>query len=575
MDQETLGFLERTGRTPDEVDLVERYYKEQGMFRTASSPDPVFTSTLELDISTVVPSMAGPKRPQDRILLSDMQKQWQKDASETFGKAAPSPAVGLEVDGKKTEITDGAVVIAAITSCTNTSNPSVMLGAGLLAKKAVAKGLTRKPWVKSSLAPGSRVVTDYLAKTGLDKPLDELGFQTVGYGCTTCIGNSGPLPQPVSEAVSKGNLTVAAVLSGNRNFEGRINPQVKANYLASPPLVVAYALAGTTNIDLVNDPLGKDPSGKPVYLKDIWPSRQEVNQALADGMDAKMFVDEYGHATQGPPEWQAISGAEGDIYQWVEKSTYVQEPPFFVDMPKVPAPIQAIQGARVLVSVGDSVTTDHISPAGAIKADSPAGLFLQANGVKPADFNSYGSRRGNDRVMTRGTFANIRLKNLLCPGTEGGVSKYLPTGEQMSIYDASVKYKSDKTPLVVLAGAEYGTGSSRDWAAKGTYLLGIRAVIAVSYERIHRSNLVGMGVLPLEFLPGQSREALGLDGTETFAIQIDDNVKPRQKIFVTATKSNGETVKFETLCRIDTPVEVEYYRHGGILHKVLRDLAAG
>jgi len=575
VDQETLGFLERTGRTPDEVDLVERYYKEQGMFRTANSPDPVFTSTLELDISTVVPSMAGPKRPQDRILLSDMQKQWQKDATETFGKATPSPAVGLEVDGKKTEITDGAVVIAAITSCTNTSNPSVMLGAGLLAKKAVAKGLTRKPWVKSSLAPGSRVVTDYLAKTGLDKPLDELGFQTVGYGCTTCIGNSGPLPQPVSEAVSKGNLTVAAVLSGNRNFEGRINPQVKANYLASPPLVVAYALAGTTNIDLVNDPLGKDPSGKPVYLKDIWPSRQEVNQALADGMDAKMFVDEYGHATQGPPEWQAISGAEGDIYQWVEKSTYVQEPPFFVDMPKVPAPIQAIQGARVLVSVGDSVTTDHISPAGAIKADSPAGLFLQANGVKPVDFNSYGSRRGNDRVMTRGTFANIRLKNLLCPGTEGGVSKYLPTGEQMSIYDASVKYKSDKTPLVVLAGAEYGTGSSRDWAAKGTYLLGIRAVIAVSYERIHRSNLVGMGVLPLEFLPGQSREALGLDGTETFAIQIDDNVKPRQKISVTATKSNGETVKFETLCRIDTPVEVEYYRHGGILHKVLRDLAAG
>lgn len=575
VDQETLSFLERTGRTPDEIELVERYYKEQGMFRTTNSPDPVFTSTLELNISTVVPSMAGPKRPQDRILLADMQKQWKKDAVETFGKASPSPSEALEVDGKKTEITDGAVVIAAITSCTNTSNPSVMLGAGLLAKKAVAKGLTRKPWVKSSLAPGSRVVTDYLAKTGLDKPLDQLGFQTVGYGCTTCIGNSGPLPQPVSDAVAKGNLTVAAVLSGNRNFEGRINPQVKANYLASPPLVVAYALAGTMNIDLMNDPLGNDSSGKPVFLKDIWPTRQEVNQALSDGMDAKMFVDEYAHATQGPPEWQAISGAEGDIFQWDEKSTYVQEPPFFVDMPKEPAPISSIKGARVLVSVADSVTTDHISPAGAIKADSPAGLFLQANGVKPVDFNSYGSRRGNDRVMTRGTFANIRLKNLLCPGTEGGVSKYLPTGDQMSIYDASVKYKADKTPLIVLAGAEYGTGSSRDWAAKGTYLLGIRAVIAVSYERIHRSNLVGMGVLPLEFLPGQSREALGLDGTESFAIDIDDNVQPRQKIVVTATKSNGQKVTFETLCRIDTPVEVEYYRHGGILHKVLRDLAAG
>lgn len=575
VDQETLGFLERTGRTPEEVDLVERYYKEQGMFRTASSPDPVFTSSLELDISTVVPSMAGPKRPQDRILLSDMQKQWQKDAVETFGKSTPSPAVPITVDGQESAITDGAVVIAAITSCTNTSNPSVMLGAGILAKKAVQRGLTRKPWVKSSLAPGSRVVTDYLAKTGLDKPLDQLGFQTVGYGCTTCIGNSGPLPQPVSEAVSKGNLTVAAVLSGNRNFEGRINPQVKANYLASPPLVVAYAIAGTTNIDLSKDPLGRDPAGNPVYLKDIWPTRAEVNRALADGMDAKMFVEQYAHATQGPPEWQAISGAEGDLYQWDEKSTYVQEPPFFVDMPKSPPPIRSIEGARVLVSVGDSVTTDHISPAGSIKADSPAGLFLQSNGVKPVDFNSYGSRRGNDRVMTRGTFANIRLKNLLCPGTEGGVSKFLPTGEQMSIYDASVKYKAAGTPLIVLAGAEYGTGSSRDWAAKGTYLLGVRAVIAVTYERIHRSNLVGMGVLPLEFLPGQSRESLGLDGTETFGIKIDDTVKPRQKISVVATKTDGKTVSFETLCRIDTPVEVEYYRHGGILHKVLRDLAAG
>ncbi|MFO1022766.1 MAG: aconitate hydratase AcnA [Planctomycetales bacterium] len=575
VDQETLRFLERTGRTADEIDLVERYYKEQGMFRTAASAEPVFTSSLSLDLSTVVPSMAGPKRPQDRVLLSEMQTQWKKDLVETFHKTGNSAPVGLSVDGKQTEITDGAVVIAAITSCTNTSNPSVMIGAGLLAKKAAERGLSRKPWVKTSLAPGSRVVTDYLAKAGLDKSLDEMGFQTVGYGCTTCIGNSGPLPQPVSEAVSKGNLVVSAVLSGNRNFEGRINPQVKANYLASPPLVVAYAIAGTTDIDLDTQAIGKDKAGKDVYLKEIWPSRAEVNEVLATCMSPEMFIKEYGHATQGPPEWQAIKAPTGDLYQWDEKSTYVQEPPFFQDMPVTPAPIKPITGARVLVSVADSVTTDHISPAGSIKADSPAGLYLQQHGVPPVDFNSYGSRRGNDRVMTRGTFANIRLKNLLCPGTEGGVSKFLPTGEQMSIYDASVKYKEAGTPLIVLAGAEYGTGSSRDWAAKGTYLLGIRAVIAVSYERIHRSNLVGMGVLPLEFLPGQSRESLGLDGTETFSIAVDDNVKPRQQITVTAKKADGSEVKFQTLCRIDTPVEVEYYRHGGILHNVLRNLAKG
>lgn len=570
VDDETLNYLRRTGRTADEVDLVERYYKEQGLFRTAASPEPVFTSYAELDLATVVPSMAGPKRPQDRVLLKDMQTQWHKDLKDGFAKPAVSPAVAVKTGG---EITDGAVVIAAITSCTNTSNPSVMLAAGLVAEKAAARGLTRKPWVKTSMAPGSRVVTEYLAKSGLDKSLDALGFNTVGYGCTTCIGNSGPLPQAVSEAVASGDLVAAAVLSGNRNFEGRINPQVKANYLASPPLVVAYAIAGTVDIDLAQDSLGKDQAGKDVYLKDLWPTQKEISDAISRSMTPEMFVTQYGHATEGPEQWQKISGAEGDLYQWDAKSTYVQEPPFFVDMPATPAPIQPIHGARVLVSVGDSVTTDHISPAGAIKANSPAGLYLQEQGVPVADFNSYGSRRGNDRVMTRGTFANIRLKNLLCPGTEGAVTKYLLTGEQTSIYEAAMKYKSAGIPLVALAGAEYGTGSSRDWAAKGTYLLGIRAVIATSFERIHRSNLVGMGVLPLEFLPGQSRESLGLDGTETFRVEIDDKVQPLQELTVTATREDGQQVVFQTKCRIDTPVEVEYYRHGGILHKVLRDLA--
>ena len=575
VDSETLNYMRRTGRTEDEVDLVERYYKEQGLFRTAASPEPVFTSTLSLDLSTVQSSLAGPKRPQDRVLLKDMRPQWRKDLAETFGKTTPSESVAVKDPVAPSQISDGAVVIAAITSCTNTSNPSVLIGAGLLAQKAAAKGLTRKPWVKTSLAPGSRVVTDYLQRAGLDVALDALGFQTVGYGCTTCIGNSGPLPPAVSEAVAKGNVVAAAVLSGNRNFEGRINPQVKANYLASPPLVVAYAIAGTVDIDLATDSLGKDSHGKEVYLKDIWPTQSEIKETMDRCLSPEVFRNEYAKATLGPPEWQSISGASGDLYQWVEASTYVQEPPFFVDMPVTPQPIASIESARVLVSVADSVTTDHISPAGSIKADSPAGLFLQANGVTVADFNSYGSRRGNDRVMTRGTFANIRLKNLLCPGTEGGVSKYLPTGETMSIYDASLKYKATGTPLVVLAGAEYGTGSSRDWAAKGTYLLGIRAVIAVSFERIHRSNLVGMGVLPLEFLPGQSRESLGLDGTETFHIAIDDMVQPLQPITVTAVKGDGSQVTFQTKCRIDTPVEVEYYRHGGILHKVLRDLAQG
>ena len=570
VDDETLRFMRRTGRTAAEVELVETYYKSQGMFRTASSPEPRVTSKLELDLSTVVASMAGPKRPQDRVLLSDMKTAWIKERSTSFGH--PTPAVPVAVKGTNSSIGDGAVVIAAITSCTNTSNPSVMLGAGLLARNAVEKGLSSKPWVKTSLAPGSRVVTEYLAKSGLDKPLNQLGFNTVGYGCTTCIGNSGPLPEAVSHAVAEGDLVVSAVLSGNRNFEGRINPQVKANYLASPPLVVAYALAGTTDIDLTTEPLGKGKDGNDVFLKDIWPTSKEIESTIASSITPEMFTTEYGHAALGPVEWQKITGTTGPLYKWDEKSTYVQEPPFFINMPTKPNPIHGISGAVCLLSVGDSVTTDHISPAGSIKASSPAGVFLQANGVQPLDFNSYGARRGNDRVMTRGTFANIRLRNLLCPGTEGGVSKYFPSGEQMSVYDAAMKYKADGTPLVVLAGSEYGTGSSRDWAAKGTYLLGIRAVIAVSFERIHRSNLVGMGVLPLQYRPGENREFLGLDGTETFEIQLDDNLKPLQAVEVMATKPDGTAIHFVATCRIDTPVEVEYYRHGGILHKVLRDL---
>ena len=573
VDAETLRFMTRTGRTAAEVELVEQYYKAQGMFRTANSPEPRFTSKLELDLSTVVASMAGPKRPQDRVLLSDMKSAWVRERSTTFGH--PTTAAPVAIKGTNSTIGDGAVVIAAITSCTNTSNPSVMLGAGLLARNAVARGLTSKPWVKTSLAPGSRVVTEYLAKSGLDKPLNQLGFNTVGYGCTTCIGNSGPLPDNVSQAVTDGDLVVSAVLSGNRNFEGRINPQVKANYLASPPLVVAYALAGTTDIDLTTEPLGKDTSGRDVYLKEIWPTSKEIEATIASSITPEMFTTEYGHAALGPVEWQKITGTTGPLYQWDAKSTYVQEPPFFIDMPKEPRPIQGISGAVCLLSVGDSVTTDHISPAGSIKSSSPAGTFLQANGVSPLDFNSYGARRGNDRVMTRGTFANIRLRNLLCPGTEGGVSKYFPTGDQMSVYDAAMKYKTDGTPLVVLAGAEYGTGSSRDWAAKGTFLLGIRVVIATSFERIHRSNLVGMGVLPLQFRPGENREFLGLDGTETFDVQLDDRLKPLQAVEVMATKPDGTAIHFVATCRIDTPVEVEYYRHGGILHKVLRDLVKG
>ena len=583
VDAETLRYLERTGRSKNTVDLVERYYKEQGLFRTDASPEPRFSSKLELDLSTIQPSMAGPKRPQDRVLLKDMKSTWHKDLTATFGKkeAASTKLAGV-FDPKLgivaiAPIEDGAVVIAAITSCTNTSNPSVMVAAGLVARNAVAKGLKSKDWVKTSLAPGSRVVTDYLDKAGLTAPLNALGFNTVGYGCTTCIGNSGPLPEAVSHAITEGNLVAAAVLSGNRNFEGRVQPQVKANYLASPPLVVAYAIAGTIDIDLATEPLGTGTDGKPVYLKDIWPSQKEISDTVAASLSPEMFTTQYGKAADGPPEWQRIKDTTGDLYQWDAKSSYIQEPPFFVDMPKVPGPIHGISGARCLVSVGDSVTTDHISPAGNIKKDSPAGLYLRESGIAPEDFNSYGARRGNDRVMTRGTFANIRLKNLLVPGSEGNVTKYLPTGETMSIYDAAMRYKAQGlqplgVPLIALAGKEYGTGSSRDWAAKGTYLLGIRCVIAESFERIHRSNLVGMGVLPLQYREGESREVFELDGTETFSIALDDSLKPRQAVEVTARRANGDEVHFVTTCRIDTPVEVEYYRHGGILHKVLRDL---
>ena len=573
VDDETLRYMERTGRPAETIDLVERYTKEQGLFRTPESPTPRFSSTLELDMGSIVPSLAGPKRPQDRITLASMQSQWHKDLAETFEKPEPSPAIEVTLNGDNPSITDGAVIIAAITSCTNTSNPSVMIAAGLLARNAVARGLSRKPWVKTSLAPGSRVVTDYLDQAGLTEPLEQLGFHTVGYGCTTCIGNSGPIPEPISDAITAGDLVAAAVLSGNRNFEGRISPWVKANYLASPPLVVAYALAGTTDIDLATQPLGTDADGNPVLLSEIWPSQHEIADAVAGSMSPDMYIKRYGAADDGPPEWQAITEAEGDVFDWDAQSTYVQEPPFFVDMPVDPPPIESIHAARVIISVNDSVTTDHISPAGAINADSPAGLFLQENGVTPENFNSYGSRRGNDRVMTRGTFANIRLRNLMAPGTEGGMTTYLPSGEQMSVYEAAVKYQADGTPLVVLAGSEYGTGSSRDWAAKGTYLLGIRAVIATSYERIHRSNLVGMGVLPLQFREGESRDSLDLDGSESYDISLADDLKPQQAVEVTATRADGSMVHFVVTCRIDTPVEIDYYRNGGILHTVLRQLA--
>lgn len=581
VDGETLNYMRRTGRTPDEIDLVERYCKEQGLFRLDGAPDLTYTKTLTLDLESVEPSLAGPKRPQDRVPLKTVKSSFAKAlsapiAERGFGLPAEQlKATGTVVDnGHTTDITHGAVVIAAITSCTNTSNPSVMLGAGLLAKKAADRGLKVKPFVKTSLAPGSRVVTDYLTKAGVLESLESLGFHVVGYGCTTCIGNSGPLPDAVATAITSGNLVAVAVLSGNRNFEGRVNPHTRANYLASPPLVVAYALAGTVDIDFENEPIGIDRDGKPVFFREIWPTCEEVDAAIENAVLPEMFVNQYSSAFTSNENWNAIPVTPGELFQWDEKSTYIQRPPFLEGITNDEGSIKPIIGARVLALLGDSVTTDHISPAGSIAKDGPAGRFLVENGVNPKDFNSYGARRGNDRVMVRGTFANIRIRNGLTPGIEGGVTRYLPTGEQMSIYDASIKYQQDKTPLIILAGTEYGTGSSRDWAAKGTLLLGIKAVIAASYERIHRSNLVGMGVLPLQFADGQTVQSLGLSGEEVFDIpDLDDNLKPRSIVQVIATKADGTKTSFSAIVRIDTPVEIDYYRNGGILPTVLRKLA--
>ncbi len=581
IDAETLEFLRRTGRTEKEVQLVERYCKEQQLFRTDDAPVPKFTKKLSLDLSTVEPSLAGPKRPQDRVSLKSMKQSFEKALSAPLaerGFALDSAALkrtGNVVDnGHSATIGHGAVVIAAITSCTNTSNPSVMLGAGLLAKKAVERGLKVKPYVKTSLAPGSRVVTDYFDRAGLTSALDALGFNTVGYGCTTCIGNSGPLPDPVAKAVTEGDLVASAVLSGNRNFEGRVNPLVRANYLASPPLVVAYALAGTTDIDLLNEPLGIGKDGKPVYLREIWPSAEEVAKVVDEMVRPEMFTSRYDNVFESNERWNSLPVAGGELYKWEESSTYIQEPPFLTEVSREARTIQPIRGARVLALLGDSITTDHISPAGSIAAKSPAGQFLQKHGVPPAEFNSYGSRRGNDRVMTRGTFANIRIRNQLAPGTEGGVTRHLPDGTVMPIYDASMLYQKDNIPLIVIAGAEYGTGSSRDWAAKGTMLLGVKAVIAFSYERIHRSNLVGMGVLPLEFVGKQTWQTLGLTGEETYEILgLDDNLQPRSLLTVRATAPDGSTKEFSVIARIDSQVERDYYRNGGILPTVLLKLA--
>ena len=580
IDEESLNYLRRTGRSEETVQLVERYTKEQGLFRTADTPDPEFSDIVELDISTVQPSVAGPKRPQDRIVLNDLKKSFAETLTAplnrrgfNLGQNELDRSVDITVDNKgASTLRHGSVVIASITSCTNTSNPSVLIGAGILAKKAVERGLQVPPHVKTSLAPGSRVVTEYLSESGLDKYLDALGFQTVGYGCATCIGNSGPLPEAVAKGIQETDIVAAAVLSGNRNFEGRVNPLTKANYLASPPLVVAFALAGRVDIDLSSEPLGTDKNGNPVYLKDIWPSQQEILAYLDKASDPETYKRMYSNLNSFSDEWNKVPVEESELYQWRADSTYIQEPPFFVDLKPEPEPISPIENARVLALLGDTVTTDHISPAGPIPVDSPAGKYLIEHGVEPKDFNSYGSRRGNDRVMVRGTFGNIRLKNLLAPGTEGGVTIHLPDGEQMWIYDAAMKYKEEGVPLVVLAGKEYGTGSSRDWAAKGTALLGIRAVIAESFERIHRSNLVGMGVLPLQFKPGNSIQALGLTGKETYTINIDDNLQPLQELRVIATHQDGTTKTFAVIARVDTPVEIKYYRNGGILQAVLRDM---
>ncbi|MFT5129136.1 MAG: aconitate hydratase, partial [Rhodothermales bacterium] len=574
VDEQTTRYMHLSGRDEALIETVEQYSKLQGLWRD-DSREVTYSSTLGLDMSTVEPCLAGPKRPQDRITLTGMRSQWEKDLATTFAKAEPNAGVLVTNDGAEFALKDGAVVIAAITSCTNTSNPSVMIGAGLVARKAAALGLTRKPWVKTSLAPGSQVVTEYLDKSNLSGDLEALGFYTVGYGCTTCIGNSGPLQGPISEAINAHDLVACSVLSGNRNFEGRIGPDIKANYLASPPLVVAYAIAGTVDINLATDPIAQDRDGNDVYLRDIWPTQAEVDALVSTCVTRGQFIDKYSNVFLGPEAWQAVASSEGALYQWEDDSTYIREPPFFVGLTQEVTPISAIQSARCLAKLGGSVTTDHISPAGAITPETPAGQYLVSNNVERRLFNSYGSRRGNDEVMTRGTFANIRVRNQLAPDTEGGYTTDFTTGEVSYIYDAAKNYHAAGIPLVVLAGNDYGMGSSRDWAAKGTFLLGVKAVIAESFERIHRSNLVGMGVLPLCFQNGDNADSLGLDGSETFAIDVDDSLAPRQQVAVSATKADGSVVSFSTICRIDTPVEVVYYRNGGILHTVLRAMAAG
>jgi aconitate hydratase A / 2-methylisocitrate dehydratase len=567
VDEETLAYLQFTARKAEQIALVEAYCKEQMLFRTDEMEDPIFSDRLELDLGSVEPTVAGPKRPQDRVSLRNAKRSFT-----IVVEGTPAKNVAVKNNSDSFDLSSGAVVIAAITSCTNTSNPSLMLGAGLLAKKAVERGLHVKPWVKTSLAPGSKVVTDYLDASGLTKYLDLLNFHLVGYGCTTCIGNSGPLPDAIGAAIKDNNLVAVSVLSGNRNFEGRIHPLVRANYLASPPLVVAYALAGRMDMDLTTEPLGTDTAGKPVYLRDIWPTPEEIESTVRASVTSEMYGKEYANVFEGDAHWKSMPVPEGDLYKWDPKSTYIKQPPFFENMPKTPPALADIHGARVLAILGDSVTTDHISPAGSIPVDSPAGKYLIANGVKPHEFNSYGARRGNHEVMMRGTFANIRLRNQLAPGTEGCWTHYLPGNEKMTIYDAAVKYREAGVPLVVLAGKEYGSGSSRDWAAKGTRLLGVRAVVAESYERIHRSNLVGMGVLPLEYKAGENREKLGLTGHEIFEIEGVASLTPKKAISVRAVAADGSAKTFTAIARVDTPEEVSYYHHGGILQYVLRQM---
>ncbi|MET0531621.1 MAG: aconitate hydratase AcnA, partial [Microvirga sp.] len=574
IDDETLRYLDATGRPTGRVSLVDKYAKAQGLFRTKSTPDPVFTETLHLDLGSVEPSVAGPKRPQDRVLLKDVKSGFAAAMEKEFNKAGELRE-RTPVGGRKHDLGHGDVVIAAITSCTNTSNPSLMLGAGLLARNAVAKGLKAKPWVKTSLAPGSQVAADYFEKSGLQKDLDALGFNLVGFGCTTCIGNSGPLPEEISDAVNKEDLVVAAVLSGNRNFEGRVNPDVRANYLASPPLVVAYALAGSLNIDLTREPLGTGKDGKPVFLKDIWPSNGDIAALVRKTLSKAMFTRKYADLFKGDAHWRKIKVEGAATFKWDRRSTYVQNPPYFVGMSRTPAPITDIVDGRVLGLFLDSITTDHISPAGSIKESSPAGEYLRDHQVRPVDFNQYGTRRGNHEVMMRGTFANIRIKNQMMPGVEGGYTVHYPSRERMSIYDAAMRYKAEKVPLVVFAGKEYGTGSSRDWAAKGTALLGVRAVIAQSFERIHRSNLIGMGVVPLVFEEGASWQTVGLKGDETITIRgLSNDLKPRQRMIAEIVASDGGLKYLPLICRIDTLDELDYFKNGGILHYVLRQLAA-